>query len=108
MGPAFIACTSELVSRWEDSMGSGKEKEIDVWPELQDLTGDVISRAAFGSSLSEGRRIFRIQSEQVQLATQMSNMYIPECANLMGRPVIEGRAAADRRIKQTREAPRME
>ncbi|TVU35825.1 hypothetical protein EJB05_17732, partial [Eragrostis curvula] len=77
MGPAFIACTSELVSRWEDSMGSGKEKEIDVWPELQDLTGDVISRAAFGSSLSEGRRIFRIQSEQVQLATQMSNMYIP-------------------------------
>ncbi|TVU35842.1 hypothetical protein EJB05_17749, partial [Eragrostis curvula] len=78
MGPAFIACTSELVNRWENSMGSGKEKEIDVWPELQDLTGDVISRAAFGSSLSEGRRIFRIQSEQVQLATQMSNLlYIP-------------------------------
>ncbi|TVU35828.1 hypothetical protein EJB05_17735, partial [Eragrostis curvula] len=77
MGPAFIACASELVSRWEDSMGTGKEKEIDVWPELQDLTGDVISRAAFGSSLTEGRRIFRIQSEQVQLATHMSNLHIP-------------------------------
>ncbi|TVU35827.1 hypothetical protein EJB05_17734, partial [Eragrostis curvula] len=77
MGPAFIACASELVSRWEDSMGTGTEKEIDVWPELQDLTGDVISRAAFGSSLTEGRRIFRIQSEQVQLATHMSNLHIP-------------------------------
>ncbi|OEL15790.1 Cytochrome P450 72A14 [Dichanthelium oligosanthes] len=77
MLPAFTTCTSELIKRWEDSMGSGKAREIDVWPELQDLTGDAISRAAFGSSLSEGRRIFRIQSEQVQLATHMTNLYIP-------------------------------
>jgi hypothetical protein len=59
-------------------MGSGKEaREIDVWPELQDLTGDAISRAAFGSSISEGRRIFRIQSEQTELAIHMTNLYIP-------------------------------
>ena len=58
-------------------MGSGKAQEIDVWPELQDLTGDAISRAAFGSSLTEGRRIFRIQSEQVQLLNSMTNLYIP-------------------------------
>ncbi|KAL6615627.1 hypothetical protein ACP70R_037897 [Stipagrostis hirtigluma subsp. patula] len=78
MLPTFTACTSELVGRWEDSMGSGKAQEIDVWPELQDLTGDTISRAAFGSSLSEGRRIFRIQSEQSQLATQiMTKLFIP-------------------------------
>ncbi|KAK3161349.1 hypothetical protein QOZ80_1BG0076010 [Eleusine coracana subsp. coracana] len=77
MLPAFTACTSELISRWEDSMESAKAQEIDVWPELQDLTGDAISRAAFGSSISEGRRIFRIQSEQVQLANHMTNLYIP-------------------------------
>ncbi|TVU35807.1 hypothetical protein EJB05_17731, partial [Eragrostis curvula] len=77
MLPAFTTCTTELISRWEESMGPAKEKEIDVWPELQDLTGDVISRAAFGSSLSEGRRIFRIQSEQIQIATNMTNLYIP-------------------------------
>ncbi|KAF8696982.1 hypothetical protein HU200_036629 [Digitaria exilis] len=79
MLPAFTSCTSELIKRWEDLVESGKGREIDVWPELQDLTGDAISRAAFGSSLSEGRRIFRIQSEQVQLATHMSktSLYIP-------------------------------
>ncbi|KAL6842597.1 hypothetical protein ACP4OV_027441 [Aristida adscensionis] len=78
MLPAFTACTSELVDRWEGSMGSGKAREIDILPELQDLTGDAISRAAFGSSLSEGRRIFRIQSEQVRIANQMiKNLYIP-------------------------------
>jgi len=77
MLPAFTTCTSELIKRWEDSMGSGKAQEIDVWPELQDLTGDAISRAAFGSSLTEGRRIFRIQSEQVQLLNSMTNLYIP-------------------------------
>ncbi|KAF8675955.1 hypothetical protein HU200_047455 [Digitaria exilis] len=79
MLPAFTSCTSELIKRWEDLVESGKAREIDVWPELQDLTGDAISRAAFGSSLSEGRRIFRIQSEQVQLATHMSktSLYIP-------------------------------
>lgn len=77
MLPAFTTCTSELISRWEESMGAGKAKEIDVWPELQDLTGDAISRAAFGSSISEGRRIFRVQSEQAQLLTHMTNLYIP-------------------------------
>ncbi|KAK3164840.1 hypothetical protein QOZ80_1AG0025500 [Eleusine coracana subsp. coracana] len=77
MLPAFTTCTSELISRWEDLMGSGKAQEIDVWPELQDLTGDAISRAAFGSSISEGRRIFRVQSEQAYLLTHMTNLYIP-------------------------------
>ncbi|TKW15523.1 hypothetical protein SEVIR_5G242700v4 [Setaria viridis] len=77
MLPAFTACTSELIKRWEGKMGSSKVREIDVWPELQDLTGDAISRAAFGSSISEGRRIFRIQSEQAQLASHMTNLYIP-------------------------------
>ncbi|CAO2191142.1 unnamed protein product [Urochloa humidicola] len=78
MVPALITCTSELMDRWEDLTGSdGNTREIDIWPELQDLTGDAISRAAFGSSLTEGRRIFRIQSEQIQLATSMTSLFIP-------------------------------
>nr|CAB3477694.1 unnamed protein product [Digitaria exilis] len=52
MVPAFTSCAIELMGRWEDLIGSdGNAREIDVLPELQDLTGDAISRAAFGSNL---------------------------------------------------------
>uniref|UniRef100_A0ACD5VLE0 Uncharacterized protein n=1 Tax=Avena sativa TaxID=4498 RepID=A0ACD5VLE0_AVESA len=78
MLPAFVGCCNELVTRWEDHVGSDETKEIDVWPEFQNLTGDVISRAAFGSSFSEGRRIFQIQSEQAQNVVKMLNaLYLP-------------------------------
>jgi cytochrome P450 len=78
MVPPFAACCSELICKWNDSVGSGDVEEVDVWPEFQNLTGDVISRAAFGSSFSEGRRIFQLQSEQAQNAVKMVQvMYIP-------------------------------
>ncbi|KAL6890582.1 hypothetical protein ACP4OV_008837 [Aristida adscensionis] len=81
MLPAFAACCTDLVSRWEGLVvaANGDEpQEIDVWPEMQRLTGDVISRAAFGSSYLEGRRIFELQGEQVRLAMTVANkLHIP-------------------------------
>ncbi|KAF8675952.1 hypothetical protein HU200_047452 [Digitaria exilis] len=61
MLPAFAACSNDLITRWVGYVDSDGAKEIDVWPEFQNLTGDVISRSAFGSSFSEGRRIFQLQ-----------------------------------------------
>jgi cytochrome P450 len=78
MLPAFAACSSELISRWQDSVGADGAQEIDVWPEFQNLTGDVISRSAFGSSFSEGRRIFQLQSEQARNVMKMAKaLYFP-------------------------------
>ncbi|CAL4950826.1 unnamed protein product [Urochloa decumbens] len=79
MLPAFASCCGDLVSRWEGLVaGAGEACEVDVWPEMQRLTGDVISRAAFGSSYLEGRRIFQLQDEQVRLAMLVANkIHIP-------------------------------
>jgi len=78
MLPAFAACCTDLVRRWEGLVADGQPCEVDVWPEMQNLTGDVISRAAFGSSYLEGRRIFQLQGEQVQLVVQaMHKLHIP-------------------------------
>jgi len=83
MLPAFASCCADLVRRWEGLAvgGGGGEPpscEVDVWPEMQRLTGDVISRAAFGSSYLEGRRIFELQEEQVRLAMLIANkIHIP-------------------------------
>ena len=52
--------------------------EVDVWPEFQNLTGDVISKTAFGSSYEEGRRIFQLQAESAERIIQaFRTIFIP-------------------------------
>lgn len=78
MLPAFSACCSDLVSRWEGLIGSEDYCELDVWPQLQYFTGDVISRAAFGSNYEEGRRIFQLLSQVADLVINaIQSVYIP-------------------------------
>ena len=67
-----------MVSKWEMMMSKEGSCELDVWPSLQTLTADVISRTAFGSSYEEGRKIFQLQKEQAELLVQVGHsVYIP-------------------------------
>ncbi|KAI3859921.1 hypothetical protein MKX03_006984 [Papaver bracteatum] len=79
MMPAFTSCCAKLIERWIDLVGlSGESYEVDVWPELQNFAGDVLSRAAFGSSIEEGKKIFELQKEQVKLVVEASqSFYVP-------------------------------
>lgn len=78
MLPAFRLSCSEMLSKWEDIVSAEGSHEIDVWPNLEQLSCDVISRTAFGSSYEEGRKIFELQKEQAQYLVEVfRSVYIP-------------------------------
>lgn len=64
MLPPFYLSCAEMLSNLEKIIpNDGSPCEVDVWPYLQALTSDVISRTAFGSNYEEGRKIFELQKE---------------------------------------------
>lgn len=79
MVPTFQQSCSEVVFQWEKLVPEkGTSCEVDVWPWIVNLTGDVISRTAFGSSYKEGQRIFILQGELANLIMQAQGKnYIP-------------------------------
>uniref|UniRef100_A0A7N0VDZ4 Cytochrome P450 n=1 Tax=Kalanchoe fedtschenkoi TaxID=63787 RepID=A0A7N0VDZ4_KALFE len=78
MLPSIHLSCSETVARWETLVADGGSCELDVWPELQRMMRDVISRTAFGSCYEEGKRIFEKQKELADLALQVvQTLYIP-------------------------------
>ncbi|WMV39418.1 hypothetical protein MTR67_032803 [Solanum verrucosum] len=78
MLPAFYQSCSEMISKWEEIIPNETSFELDVWPDFQLMTSEVISRTAFGSSYEEGRIVFELQREQAEHVTDISRtVYIP-------------------------------
>nr|XP_043613754.1 cytochrome P450 CYP72A219-like [Erigeron canadensis] len=83
----YSSC-SDMVQKWELLTAGNESTEMDVWPDINNLSGEVISRTAFGSSYEEGMKIFQINREQINLVFQMlfiihlpGRRFIPTKAN---------------------------
>lgn len=69
-----------MMEEWETQMiqNENKEAEVDLSLQFQELTADVISHTAFGSSYKEGKEVFLAQKDlQILAMNNILNVQIP-------------------------------
>jgi PHYB activation tagged suppressor 1 len=70
MARAMEACAGEVVREWEAraEAAAGEEATVEVGHQFKELTADVISHTAFGSSFRQGKEVFLAQLELQNIA----------------------------------------
>nr|CAB3495407.1 unnamed protein product [Digitaria exilis] len=64
MTGAMAACAGEVIREWESrAAANGGEVMVEVGKQFAELTADVISHTAFGSSYRQGKEVFLAQRE---------------------------------------------
>lgn len=78
MLPAFYTSAQETIDEWEKAASKTGSHDVEMWSFLHDMSADAISRAAFGSSFQEGRRVFELIREQITITLRaLQSVYIP-------------------------------
>ncbi|KMS99896.1 hypothetical protein BVRB_1g017440 [Beta vulgaris subsp. vulgaris] len=74
----MVEATTSMLSSWEDRVNrSGGTAEISIDRYLRSLSADIISKAAFGSSYSQGKDIFSKIREVQKLMSKTLHVGIP-------------------------------
>lgn len=75
--PVVAKSVVEMLDKWSTMSESG-EVEIEVSEWFQNLSEDVITRTAFGSSYEDGKAVFQLQAQQMMLAADVfQKVFIP-------------------------------
>jgi len=69
MTKQMAECNLSMLASWEDKMvrADGQRNAVQVNSQFQELTVDVISHSAFGSSFIEGKEVFLAEKELQKL-----------------------------------------
>nr|CAD1840098.1 unnamed protein product [Ananas comosus var. bracteatus] len=77
MTKTIAKCVQSMIEGWQ-IQDESQEKEIEFGRQFQELTADVISHTAFGSSYKEGKEVFLAQKELQKLAlATFFNIHLP-------------------------------
>ncbi|KAH9779473.1 cytochrome P450 72A15 [Citrus sinensis] len=83
----YLSCNHMIRKLFEIAASDEESFELDIWPHIQALAADVISRTAFGSNYDDGRKIFELIREQSHLFIEVSQFdYIPGWRFLPTKP----------------------
>ncbi|KAF8765479.1 hypothetical protein HU200_008626 [Digitaria exilis] len=78
MTGAFEACAREVIGAWKARAAETKEVTVEVGRQFMELTADVISHTAFGSSYRQGKEVFWAQKELLLMAlASMNKVQLP-------------------------------
>ncbi|XP_020274054.1 cytochrome P450 709B1-like [Asparagus officinalis] len=80
MTKQMAECAQSMIETWNIQMDStnNEQKAIEVNKQFQELTADIISHSAFGSSYIEGKEVFTAQQELLMLTLASFNGSVSE------------------------------
>ncbi len=76
----MTACTISMLNEWKNQIVATEDQcqTIEVNEEFKELTADIITHTAFGSSFAQGREAFKSQLElQKYCAASDADFFIP-------------------------------